>query len=71
MYLKLDPSIRNWVLFPITIITVSVNLLMKYLHILFNQSQNKTGEPSSSRRGTNEFEIKSELSQRDVDLKIK
>jgi hypothetical protein len=71
MYLKLDPSIRNWVLFPITIITVAVNLLMKYLHILFNQGQNKTGEPSSSRRGTNEFEIKSELSQRDADLKIK
>ncbi len=71
MYIKLDPSIRNWVLFPITIITVAVNLLMKYLHILFNQGQNKTGEPSSTRRGTNEFEIKSELSQRDVDLKIK
>jgi hypothetical protein len=71
MYIKLDPSIRNWVLFPITIITVAVNLLMKYLHILFNQGQNKIGEPSSTRRGTNEFEIKSELSQRDVDLKIK
>lgn len=71
MYLKLDPSIRNWVLFPITAITVAVNLLMKYLHILFNQGNNKTGEPSSTRRGTNEFDVKSELNSRDHDIKIK
>jgi hypothetical protein len=71
MYLKLDPSIRNWVLFPITLITVAVNLLMKYLHMVFNQNQqNKAGQPSS-KRGTNEFDLKSEISERDSELKIK
>ena len=71
MYLKLDPSIRNWVLFPITIITISVNLLMKYLHMVFNQTQTKTGQPSTTKRGTNEFNLLAELSSRDSELKIK
>ena len=71
MYLKLDPSIRNWVLFPITIITISVNLLMKYLHMVFNQTQTKTAQPSTTKRGTNEFNLLAELSSRDSELKIK
>lgn len=71
MYLKLDPSIRNWVLFPITIITIAVNLLMKYLHMVFNQGQTKPGQQSTSKRGTDEFEIRGELSHRDSELKIK
>lgn len=69
MYLKLDPSIRNWVLIPITIITIAVNLLMKYLHALFNQGGSKPDQQSP--RGTKDFEIKGELSQRDPELKIK
>jgi hypothetical protein len=71
MYLKLDPSIRNWVLFPITVITVSVNLLMKYLHILFNLNQGKGDSSSGSKRGTNDFDIKAEIARRDSDFKLK
>lgn len=71
MYLKLDPSIRNWVLFPITIITVSVNLLMKYLQIYLNLNQGKTEGTSNSKRGTNEFDIKAEIARRDADFKLK
>lgn len=67
MYLHIDPSIRNWVFFPITIITVLVNLLIKYLSIMFNQNPNK-GEIIKS--NCKETDIVSELKEKDVDIKV-
>lgn len=74
MFLRLDPSIRNWVFIPITIITVAINLLMKYLNILINKSAAKPNTsksaPGVSNNKGDEF-IKSELAGRDADIKIK
>lgn len=67
MYLHLDPAIRNWVFFPITIITVLVNLLVKYLTLLLNQGSNKKPLIKST---NDEPDLKSELQSRDVDIKV-
>jgi hypothetical protein len=67
MYLHLDPSIRNWVFFPITIITVLVNLLVKYLTLYLNQNSGKSQILKSTCK---ENDIKSELASRDVDIKV-
>lgn len=67
MYLHLDPSIRNWVFFPITVITILVNLLMKNLTLYLNQNANQSKAlPSTCKEG----DIKSELINKDVDLKV-
>lgn len=73
MFLRLDPSIRNWVFIPITIITVAINLLMKYLNVLINQGQQK---PNTSKviheHNEDEHEyLKKELEGRDSDIKVK
>ena len=41
MFLHIDSSLRNWVFFPITLITICVSLLMKYLTYIFNSGSNK------------------------------
>ena len=76
MFLRLDPSIRNWVFIPITIITVAINLLMKYMNILINQGAIKpTPSRSSAEHVTNNNiegdYLKSELSNRDVDIRVR
>lgn len=68
MYLTLDSSIRNWVFFPLTIITVCINLLMKYLNIKINLSEPKANPSSLSEK---EFNFKEELTNRDQEIKIK
>ena len=69
MYLAIDSTIKNWVFIPITIITISINLLMKYLNVLVNKNNNKANLKESTQKG--DFEFKSEISNRDVDIKIK
>lgn len=64
--LHLDPSIRNWVFFPITAITILVNLLVKYLTSYLNQGADKSVLESTCK----ETNIKNELQSRDVDIKV-
>jgi len=70
MYLKLDPSIKNWVFFPITLLTITINLLMKYLNFVLNQPKEKTNSKPSGQEGA-EFNISSELNKCEHDLIIK
>jgi hypothetical protein len=71
MLLSLDPSIRNWVFIPITLITISVSLLMKYLTFIFNSgSANSKIIPSTCEPKEESF-LKNELVNRDVDIKVK
>lgn len=67
MYLHLDPSIRNWVFFPITIITILVNLLVKYLNSYLNTNQQKQQVLASTCKET---DMKSEIQSKDVDIKV-
>lgn len=70
MFLHLDSSIRNWVFIPITLITVAVNLLMKYMNFILNQSsQNKATASKNDNSGA--FDIKTELQSRDSEIKLK
>jgi len=75
MFLRLDPSIRNWVFIPITVITVAINLLMKYLNVVINQGQAKpvnsrtVGEHQSGEQ-PEEF-LKKEFEGRDADIKVR
>lgn len=68
MFLHLDSSLRNWVFFPVTIITICVSLLMKYLSVLLNQNQDK--EIPSENRDVSKFDYNEEMLKRDTDLKI-
>src|SRR5690348_3410902 len=71
MLLSLDPSIRNWVFIPITLITISVSLLMKYLTFIFNSgSANSKIIASTCERKEDNF-LKNELENKDVDIKVK
>lgn len=67
MYLHIDPSIRNWVFFPITIITIMVNLLVKYLTLYLNKNNNSKEALKSQ---STENDIKQELKSRDIDIKV-
>jgi hypothetical protein len=71
MFLRLDTSIRNWVFIPITIITVAVNLLIKYLTILSNQKRKDPRQSSAQHEGEEDNFIKTEMSNRDSDIIIK
>lgn len=71
MYLKLDPSIRNWVLFPITLLTITINLLMKYLNFVLNQPKEKINSSTKPSNEGNDFSIPNELAKCDHDLIIK
>lgn len=72
MLLRIDSSIRNWVFIPITLITISVNLLMKYLTFIFNQSgSNPKTAPSRANSENSDNFFKAEMVGRDTDIKIK
>ena len=69
MFLHLDSSLRNWVFIPITIITICVSLLMKYLSYIFNQGSKKVIQ--SETKDINNFDFVAEMGKRDLDMKIK
>ena len=69
MFLHLDSSIRNWVFFPLTIITICVNLLLKYITFMFNQGSKKI--IASETKDVKKFNYKTEMSARDTEIKIK
>ena len=74
MFLRLDPGIRNWVFIPITVITVAINLLMKYLNVVINQGQAKNNPskvPREERKSQNQDFLENELTHRDVDIKVR
>jgi hypothetical protein len=71
MFLRLDTSIRNWVFIPITIITIAVNLLIKYLTILSNQKKKEPKPSSAQHENEDDNFIKTEMQGRDSDLIIK
>jgi hypothetical protein len=68
MFLRLDTSIRNWIFIPITLITIAVNLMMKYLTMILNQ-KNKITKSNASEDSEN-F-IKNELSNRDTEIIVR
>jgi hypothetical protein len=73
MFLRLDVSIRNWVFIPITVITIAINLLMKYLNIIINQGGSKQipSKANHETGGSKEDFLKKELESRDADIKVK
>ena len=64
----LDSSLRDYIFIPLTIITICVSLLMKYLNTLFNKG-NKP-ELHSETKTLEDFSIEQELKSRDTDLSI-
>jgi hypothetical protein len=64
----LDSSLRDYIFIPLTIITICVSLLMKYLNTLFNKG-NKP-ELHSETKTLEDFSIEQELKSRDTDLRI-
>ena len=64
----LDSSLRNYIFIPLTIITVCVSLLMKYLTSLFNKNK-KPPLPSETKK-IEEFSMEQELKSKDTDLII-
>jgi hypothetical protein len=68
MFLRLDTSIRNWIFIPITLITISVNLMMKYLTMILNQ-KNKITKSNTS--GDSDNFMKNELTNRDSDIIVR
>ena len=68
MFLRLDTSIRNWVFIPITLITIAVNLMMKYLTVIMNQ---KSKVLKSKVEEVNERFINNELANRESEIIIR
>jgi hypothetical protein len=68
MFLRLDTSIRNWVFIPITLITIAVNLMMKYLTMILNQKSKIVKSNTSGE--SNDF-INDELTNRDSDIIVR
>ena len=64
----IDSSLRNFIFFPLTIITVCVSLLMKYLTAIFNT--NKKPNLRSQTNTLENFSFENEMENRDTDLKI-
>ena len=64
----LDSSLRNYIFIPLTIITICVSLLMKYLNSFFNK--NKKPDVRSQTNSIEEFSFENELKLKDTDLKI-
>ena len=64
----LDTSLRNYIFIPLTIITICVSLLMKYLNTLFNKG--KKPELHSETKSLDDFAFEQEMKTRDTDLKI-
>ena len=70
MFLRLDSSIGNWVFIPITLLTIAVNLIMKYINYILNSGAAKT-TPSKTTQKPSQFEFNREISGRDSEIKIK
>ena len=64
----LDYSLRNYIFIPVTIITVCVSLLMKYLNSLFDK--NKKPQTHSQTESLEKFNFEEDLSKKDTDLII-
>ena len=64
----LDSSLRNYIFIPLTVITICVSLLMKYLNSIFNK--NKKPNTRSQTASIDEFSFENELKSKDTDLKI-
>ena len=64
----LDSSLRNYIFISLTIITVCVSLLMKYLNTLFNKG--KKPELHSETKTLEDFSFEQEMKSRDSDLRI-
>ena len=64
----LDSSVRNYIFIPLTIITICVSLLMKYLNSILNK--NKKAETRSQTQSLDQFSFEQELKSKDTDLKI-
>ena len=64
----LDSSLRNYIFMPLTIITICVSLLMKYLTSLFNT--NKKPETRSQTKSLEEFSFEQEINTKDTDIKV-
>lgn len=71
MILRLDPNIRNWVFIPITLITLFINLLMKYLNHFLHNTTPKPNPSKTLKESIDNFNIISELKSRDDDIKVK
>ena len=69
MFLRIDSSLRNWVFIPLTLITVCVSLLMKYLTYIFNQGSEK--KIRSETKTIQSFDYKTEIKNKDTDIVIK
>ena len=69
MFLRIDSSLRNWVFIPLTLITVCVSLLMKYLTYIFNQGSEK--KIKSETKTIEAFDYKTEMKNKDTDIVIK
>ena len=71
MILRLDPNIRNWVFVPVTLLTVIISLLIKYLNIFMNTTTPKPNTSKTAKESLESFHIKNELISRDDDIRIK
>ena len=64
----LDSSLRNYIFIPLTIITVCVSLLMKYLNTLFEKD--KKPQTHSQTDSLEKFDFTEDLSKKDTDIII-
>lgn len=64
----LDSSLRNYIFIPLTVITVCVSLLMKYLTALFSKSKKQLFP--IERKALEEFNLEQELKIKDTDIVI-
>ena len=69
MFLHIDSSLRNWVFIPVTLITICVSLLMKYLTFIFNQGTEK--KIKSSTKTIEDFDFKNEIKIKNHKLIVK
>ena len=66
MLLKLDPQIFFWVFIPVTIITITINALMKYVNIYLNLKP-----PVSNTKNSSASDIKGIIESIDPETKTK
>jgi hypothetical protein len=62
----LDSTLRNYIFIPLTIITMCVSLLMKYLNTLFNKDQKEVNP--FDRNSLEEFSLEYQLKSKDTNL---
>ena len=64
----LDSSLRDFIFFPLTVITICVSLLMKYLSSIMGKD--KKQESPSATKSLDTFSYEHEIISKDTDLKI-